>query len=61
MNINTEWLYVITDSNSIPPEGPKEIQNAKDGYNIAFLYNASNSQKQDCKVRQILYCSYRKI
>ncbi len=51
MNIKTEWLYVVTDSDSSSSFAPSEITQAKDGHNIAFLFNASiSSSNADCQV-----------
>ena len=51
MNINTEWLYLVTDTNrNSEMSQPTEIKEAKDGYNLAFLYNASNPNGLNCQV-----------
>ena len=50
MNINTQWFYLITDSNKRSEIVIEQIKTAKDGYNLAFLYNASEPDLNECKV-----------
>ena len=50
MNIETEWLYLVTDSKMDSEMMPDAIKQAQDGYNLAFLYNASNPSGVNCKV-----------
>ncbi len=51
MNIMTQWMYVVTDSDASSSFESNEILQAKDGYNIAFMYNASvSSANADCRV-----------
>ena len=50
MNIKTQWLYLVTDSDATSTMMPKPILEAKDGYNLAFLYNASKPNGLECKV-----------
>lgn len=60
MMIDAEWLYLVTDTDNQSPMEPKEIKNAKDGYNVAFLYNASiSSPVVDCQ--EGLFCSTEEL
>jgi hypothetical protein len=50
LNINTEVLYLVTDTDQASVMEPEQIKKAQDGYNVAFLYNSSNSNNNaDCK------------
>ena len=49
VNIDTQWLFLVSDSNSASEMKPKEILNSQDGSNLAFIYNMSNTS-EDCKV-----------
>lgn len=50
LNINTQWLYLVTDTDSQSSMIPDEILNAQDGYNLAFLYNTTSTDITDCRV-----------
>ena len=52
MTTNTEWLYIVTDSNK-SPNGffiPPEMLGMEDGRNIAVLYNNSHYDQSHCQV-----------
>ena len=49
-NIHTQWLYLVTDSNENSEIIPEQIKKSKDGYNLAFLYNASAPDVSECRV-----------
>ena len=50
MNLHTQWLYLVTDSTEKSEIVPEQIKQAQDGYNLAFLYNASASNIDECRV-----------
>ena len=50
LNIHTQWLYLVTDSNENSEIIPEQIKKSKDGYNLAFLYNASAPDVSECRV-----------
>lgn len=50
LNINTQWMYLVTDTDNNSPLMSDEILNAQDGYNLAFLYNTSSADSTDCRV-----------
>ena len=53
MNIDTQWLFMVTDSNDINvSERLSDNIKVKDGYNVAFIYNASSTdiEVSSCQV-----------
>ena len=50
LNIKTQWFYLVTDSNEKSEIISEQIEQAKDGYNLAFVYNASSPNANDCRV-----------
>ena len=50
MTIDHQWLYVVTDSNRDSDMMPKELTEAKDGQNVAFIFNASSAVDNNCQV-----------
>ena len=53
VNIDTQWLFMITDSNDINvSERLSDNIQVKDGYNVAFIYNASSTDVEisSCQV-----------
>ena len=58
LNIHTQWLYLVTDSNENSEIISEQIKKSKDGYNLAFLYNASAPDVSECRV---IYCYFTYI
>ena len=57
LNIHTQWLYLVTDSNENSEIISEQIKKSKDGYNLAFLYNASAPDVSECRVSFLqCYC-----
>ena len=50
MNLKTQWFYLVTDTNHKSEMMPSEIQTAKDGYNLAFMFNSSTPDDTGCQV-----------
>ena len=50
LNIHTQWLYLVTDSNENSEIIAEQIKKSKDGHNLAFLYNASSPDVSECRV-----------
>ena len=50
MTINHQWLYVVTDTNRGSEMTPKELTDAKDGDNVAFIFNGSSADENNCQV-----------
>ena len=50
MNLHTQWLYLVTDSTGKSQIVSEQIKQAQDGYNLAFLYNASAPNIEECRV-----------
>ena len=50
LNIHTQWLYLVTDSSENSEIISEQIKKSKDGYNLAFLYNASAPDVSECRV-----------
>ena len=50
LNIHTQWLYLVTDSNENSEIISEQIKKSKDGHNLAFLYNASAPDVSECRV-----------
>lgn len=47
--LNTQWIFVITDTHSMDFDMSEFINMGKDGYNVGFVFNASLQQAtQDC-------------
>jgi len=47
----TEWLFFVTDTNRRSSLDSDEIKRAQDGSNIAVVFNTSNAQNEECKVK----------
>ena len=59
LNIHTQWLYLVTDSNENSEIISEQIKKSKDGYNLAFLYNASAPDVSECRVSFLqCYCYF---
>ena len=60
MTTNTEWLYIVTDSNKAPNGFfiPPEMLGMEDGRNIAVLYNNSHYDQSHCQVSIVYYPYY---
>ena len=43
--LDHQWLYVVTDTNRNSEMMPPELTNAKDGQNVAFLFNSSTVEE----------------
>ena len=41
MSINTQWLFMIPDTNDGDSKILSELEKSTDGDNVAFLYNSS--------------------
>lgn len=52
MNVDTEWLYLISDTNNVDTDVTSELLNGMDGDNVAFVYNVSTSRPTECLVLQ---------
>ncbi len=50
MTIDTEWLYMISDTQYLQNDVASMLKKAKDGNNIAFVYNSSKPYDESCKV-----------
>lgn len=44
--VESEWMYLVTDSHSLDMDMTPYIQMAKDGYNLGFVYNASDARPE---------------
>jgi hypothetical protein len=55
MSLNTQWLFIISDTNSQDNKVVAELEKSVDGDNIAFLYNYSSSTAASCNVNTHIY------
>ena len=44
LSTDSQWLYVVTDTNSQDSDMSPYINMAQDGYNMAFAFNTSYNQ-----------------
>ena len=50
MSINTQWLFIIPDTNDGDNKILSELEKSVDGDNVAFIYNSSVSTSNTCDV-----------
>ena len=56
VNIDTQWLFMVTDSNEISDSKRlSETIQVNDGYNVAFIYNISSTDAETCQVLAVRY------
>ena len=50
MSIKTQWLFMISDTNSGDDGVLSELEKSVDGDNVAFIYNNSPASPPTCNV-----------
>ena len=51
MMVDSEWVYLISDTNDVETDVAADLLNAVDGNNVAFVYNVSVARQAECAVR----------
>ena len=50
LTINTQWLFLIPDTNAGDIRILSELEKSVDGDNVAFIYNSADSASAKCNV-----------
>ena len=50
MKVDSEWVYLISDTNNVDTDVAADLINAVDGNNVAFVYNVSVARQAACAV-----------
>ena len=61
MDIDSEWLYLISDTDNSETGVTENLQQIVDGNNLAFIYNVSRKDALSCAVScfnlKMYYCN----
>ena len=51
MNIDTEWLFVVPDTDYMDAAVANQLTEMRDGQNVAMVYNSSLTNSNECQVK----------